>query len=296
MASCHNLRLTLIASGLAVTCALPAGASTLFSATASASGNGFCGGFSVQNVTNPISASASASFSGFAGETPACLDPTDPRFGAIEVGDGMSQASLATGVLQASAEGGDSLPIKSDGGGAYAEFTDTITVLPIGAGLLMPGPGILTLTLDDSSLGLAEDTGGSYSYIIAMIAATQNGIPITPSANNTCMLSFMPVTPDTAQCNAALQLAIPIDASDTTFSFTMLLNVGSDDGYADAFNTAQAGLILPAGDTFTSASGVFLTEQGESSVPEPASIALLFAGLLGVAAVRMRKAGIAWRN
>jgi len=38
-------------------------------------------------------------------------------------------------------------------------------------------------------------------------------------------------------------------------------------------------VILPPGDTFTSASGVFLTQQG-SDAPEPASLALIGSGLL----------------
>jgi len=60
----------------------------------------------------------------------------------------------------------------------------------------------------------------------------------------------------------------------------MTLSVGTWQGEADAYNTGQAGVILPPGDTFTSASGVFLTQQGESSAPEPRSLALIGSGLL----------------
>jgi hypothetical protein len=91
------------------------------------------------------------------------------------------------------------------------------------------------------------------------------------------------------QCQLALQLGLPIDASDSVFSFTMLLNVGASNGYADAFNTAQAGVILPAGDTFTSASGVFLTQQGEESTPEPASVVLLGVGMTTLFWIKKRK-------
>jgi hypothetical protein len=146
------------------------------------------------------------------------------------------------------------------------------------------------LTTQDTS-----DNPNSLAYIQAWIYASQNGFNLAPEEES-CTVSILPPTPLTTEpCQLTVQMAIPIDASDSMFSFTMLLNVDGSNGFADAFNTAQAGLVLPPGDTFTSASGVFLTQQGgPESAPEPSSVALLGAGLLALAVVRL--AGSAWRN
>ena len=62
------------------------------------------------------------------------------------------------------------------------------------------------------------------------------------------------------------------------------------DASADFFNTAYLTLDIPDGVILTSASGVFLTEPySETSVPEPASMALFGIGILGTLVVRRRR-------
>ena len=117
-------------------CALPAGASSLFSATAYASASASCVGLNVQSVTNPASASASASISGSSGDVVGCGEPAND--GLSEYSQGMSAANLATGVLQAYGLGQTEASPPGGGGGAYAEFTDDLTMIPTGAGSLIP--------------------------------------------------------------------------------------------------------------------------------------------------------------
>ena len=62
----------------------------------------------------------------------------------------------------------------------------------------------------------------------------------------------------------------------------------------DFSHTASLSFVLPSDVTFTSDSGVLLTETGGSTVPEPASFALIGAGL--VALVVFRKKGIRPRH
>ncbi|HRD96981.1 MAG TPA: PEP-CTERM sorting domain-containing protein [Rubrivivax sp.] len=61
------------------------------------------------------------------------------------------------------------------------------------------------------------------------------------------------------------------------------LNVETwDVGIADFGHTSHLSLILPSNVTFTSDSGVFLSAAGGTSVPEPESLALVTAALLGL--------------
>jgi hypothetical protein len=70
------------------------------------------------------------------------------------------------------------------------------------------------------------------------------------------------------------------------FSQEMNCNTGS---VCDFQNTGQMGLILPAGTSFTSNSGVFLTQQDGASTPEPGSLLLIGLGMGAIAGLRCRR-------
>jgi hypothetical protein len=57
----------------------------------------------------------------------------------------------------------------------------------------------------------------------------------------------------------------------------------------DYSNTAQMSLILPSDVTYTSASGVFLTQQAESPVPEPSSLVLMGLAIAAIGCAQFRR-------
>ena len=220
-------------------------------------------------VTGPTSSAATESNSGSGG---AYCDPPSPFNGAFTAGSATASADLASGLLRAEAFGGSD-PIFSEvnpagGGNAFAMFTDTLDVIPIGAGIFVDGTAVLTLNID----GTIEDGSIIYGQIYL-------GDGSLGSTIQYCNRSEANIN-GTEACQLAIQLDVPVSALDSAITFTMTLSAGTWQGEADAYNTGQAGVILPPGDTFTSASGVFLTQQGEPSAPEPGSLALIGSGLL----------------
>jgi len=84
--------------------------------------------------------------------------------------------------------------------------------------------------------------------------------------------------------------AIDIFGDDPFLNISLFLQ-GSND--FDLMSTAALDLILPTGSTFTSDSGVFLTERSQTPVPLPGAIWLLASalGALGVLISQKRGRG-----
>jgi PEP-CTERM motif len=74
-----------------------------------------------------------------------------------------------------------------------------------------------------------------------------------------------------------------------TLPFYFIQTMNCNDGaVCDFSNTGQISLTLPAGDSFTSNSGVFLT-QSESAAPEPGSLMLMGLGIAALGWIRHRR-------
>ena len=82
------------------------------------------------------------------------------------------------------------------------------------------------------------------------------------------------------------EISIPFEISDAQRDFSFNIFLGSSSfggGTVNLSNTAALGLILPNGLTFTSDSGVFLSQLAVGQVPEPSSMLLFGSGLIGLA-------------
>jgi hypothetical protein len=78
--------------------------------------------------------------------------------------------------------------------------------------------------------------------------------------------------------------------SDPTIPVGLFLECGSsNDASCDYYDTASISLTLPAGVSFTSASGVFLTQAPVTAVPEPGSFLLFGTALLAIGSLRRCK-------
>ncbi len=194
---------------------------------------------------------------------------------------GVATADLAGGTLRAS-----KLPAWY--GTAEADFSDRLT---------------LSGFADDAiySVGFSESVHGAYSLAgqwRSLLRATNPWTGAGSSADVQASQSFyVPQTSGAAVINLlslapddisyVMTVYVPVSRKTPTIDFSSSLSVLD---YAPAFidfsNTSRVSLILPAGLTFTSASGVFLTQAG---VPEVGTWIMMIAGL-GLTGAALRRA------
>lgn len=223
------------------------------------------------NATSPMGCESSVSWDGFAN----------------------AQADLSSGSLHAVSYA--ATPMRDNGASviathARAMFMDSITVKGYGEGWVRMG-----LHLD----GMARSTGmGVFSMGVCFGATLGDGDPLHSAECRTIdnfdqgnsvvgvpttrdidllMTTVLPASPE-AEINLYAELFVT--TWDGWYGGTSVLDLG---------HTAQLSIELAEGLTFTSESGVLLTQP--PAVPEPASALLCLAGLAGLAARRRGCAG-----
>lgn len=200
-------------------------------------------------------------------------------------GTGASYANLETGILRDYAVA-PPRPSEADFSYALAQsrIGDVITFAPSAS-----GTAYLHWSADGSLTAFdgASESSASMSIIVA---GGTNRIDETHAYTNFSCAPY-----NVTSCEAGTHfsqsgmVAFEI-AGDNPIDIQAVLGTNpSDGGTGDFSNTGRLYLVVPAGETFTSASGVFLAEASPvTSVPEPASLSLLIEGMALLAARRMR--------
>ena len=187
-------------------------------------------------------------------------------------------ANLGTGQLHAFARA-DGPSIAT----AKAIFYDLLTLIPQGGFADASFPVTFNLTVDSVLSGNALVTD---QLQVSSLLNSKNVLgslcsgSITGCFGNTTLTATVDVL--TSNPIVSVQSFLSVNADNCRNGFP---NCSTDlHGLADAGHTAQISLQLPPGFTFTSDSGVFLTQ-----VPEPSTVLLLTSGLLAIAATRRRR-------
>lgn len=176
-------------------------------------------------------------------------------------GTAFASADLATGQLKAKAT--STAGTGSGADGAFAEFQDTVTVIPP-AGYSSPTIHVvLGMAVDANFQG--ENSSTFPSHLLTTLLAQIS--PYASAVGYYCLSSNgggYPCPPNSA--SPAVAVAFDLPAASPSFTFDATLEVRAEaDGLVDAADTGQLSLTLPAGVTYSSASGTLLS-QG----PKPA--------------------------
>ncbi len=207
-------------------------------------------------------------------------------------------ANLAQGALRASASGSNFGSAE-----ANASFFDTLQFSVPGAGVSTVTDIGVSLRLDGTtaasegptftqalllSIGGSVDTNSNGGYIY------NHEVQATPfphvSTNDVTFGGWLYKSVSNSGLNGVdFSGVFGIDGPNPEITIQEMLTIGAADGANLNFSdTAALGLTLPSGVTYTSASGVFLTEP-LSDVPEPSSLTLLGAGVVGLVLLGLQR-------
>jgi len=198
-----------------------------------------------------------------------------------------ANANLATGTIGASATGLGELYGSIGGvGQAKAYFQDLVTLsIPLATPSTLTQIGV-NFTLD----GTLSATSPAGDATVRAIDTFGNGVSDTTVQNTypnytTAVANFSQsgwasyTLSDTNPDNIGFSGEYVVQGADPTIGISLSLTVSCEDNATCSYaNTNGVTLTLPGGVTYTSQSGVFLS-QGLSAVPEPASLTILAAGL-----------------
>jgi hypothetical protein len=206
--------------------------------------------------------------------------------------------SLSQGVLRATVVGGrietGSFPPFEERASASVDLSDQFTIL---GDVVAPVTGTLSLAISGLIAAAPLPTDcffcGSQSDVLAQLNVRELSEVIPEMDFEQWVLRNQLGDPPAVSIVGEI-LSVPFEVTPASRSFELrallIMNAYGTGSVADFGNTAFLSIDLPEGLSFTSASGVLLTEQPSNGVPEPGSLALVgMAALSMMVAARCRK-------